>query len=500
MGNILRVCEDPVELNGVKYFKLISQYPGDQTKNCGLVGSEIDRNFYFLRGNDIDSIEIIGEELVLKKVNGEELRVDLVIDEPEKDRPEITFDNVTGKITFEYPNGDTTVVDGFAYYLSDIAVGSTLDGTGRMSNPLGINPIEITGYYSPVNEYIDLTQEHASLPSKGKGYRILTKESADDFGLLYTRVGMNKISRYLEGSDSEWHIPTNEEWSEMLNAIEICGAQNHERINQFNGELAGSALKSTTYWEIELDENNNETDGSDKYGFKLLPTGNDNPDLFGRLACLWSSDGYLRKFVSETSKVENYPYTTNDYAAIRLVKEYDGHNSFETEDIFGSTYEIVNIKEPENDYSQLWTKTNLTVTKLGSINLEEGTDYIKVIKPEDAEIPSTCFYVIEYTGKEDIDGNPIVYKKRLVDGDCVSILNYGEASYRKIQIRNNELYDEYEEVRSRLVELEDRIFNQLPRIIFDNVAAILTGISNEIKIIRNPNTISIGFADDAIFG
>lgn len=499
-NNILRVCNDPVEISGVTYFRLVSQYPGDQTKNCGLVGSEIDRNFYFLRGNDIESIEIVGEELVLKKVDGTELKVDLIIEEPDRDRPTITFDNVAGKITFEYPNGDKTVVDGFTYYLSDIAVGSTLVGTGKMSSPLGISPVEITGYYSPVNEYIDLTQEGNELPIKGKGYRILTKESTDDFGLLYTKQGMDKINHFLENSDSDWHIPTNEEWTEMLNSIEVCGTKNHERINQFNGEIASSALKSTMYWEEELDENNNGTGGSDKYGFKLLPTGDDNPIFFGELACLWSSDGYLRKFLSETNKIENYSFTSNDYAAIRLVKNYNGHNAFETEDIFGKTYGIVNVKEPESEYSQLWTKENLSVTQLGSISLIEGIDYIKVIKPENVEIPSTCFYVVEYTGKVDANGEPITYKKRLTDGDCVSILDYGEASYRKIQIRNNELYDEYDEVRSRLEELEDRIFNQLPRIIFDNVASILTGVSNEIKIIRNPNTISIGFADDAIFG
>jgi hypothetical protein len=311
---------------------------------------------------------------------------------------------------------------------------------------------------------------------------------------------MDKINHFLENSDSDWHIPTNEEWTEMLNSIEVCGTKNHERINQFNGEIASSALKSTMYWEEELDENNNGTGGSDKYGFKLLPTGDDNPIFFGKLACLWSSDGYLRKFLSETNKIENYSFTSNDYAAIRLVKNYNGHNAFETEDIFGKTYGIVNVKEPESEYSQLWTKENLSVTQLGSISLIEGIDYIKVIKPENIEIPSTCFYVVEYTGKVDANGEPITYKKRLTDGDCVSILDYGEASYRKIQIRNNELYDEYDEVRSRLEELEDRIFNQLPRLIFDNVAAILTGVSNEIKIIRNPNTISIGFADDAIFG
>ena len=41
------------QLTGVKYFKLQSDIPGDYTKNCGLLGNEIDENFYFLRSMDI---------------------------------------------------------------------------------------------------------------------------------------------------------------------------------------------------------------------------------------------------------------------------------------------------------------------------------------------------------------------------------------------------------------------------------------------------------------
>ena len=47
--------------NGITYYKL---YPGfrkddyqDYTKNCGLLGTDIDNNFYFLRGYDIYSVE-----------------------------------------------------------------------------------------------------------------------------------------------------------------------------------------------------------------------------------------------------------------------------------------------------------------------------------------------------------------------------------------------------------------------------------------------------------
>ena len=37
-------------VEGVTYFKLKSEFEGDYTKHCGLLGEEIDENFYFLRG------------------------------------------------------------------------------------------------------------------------------------------------------------------------------------------------------------------------------------------------------------------------------------------------------------------------------------------------------------------------------------------------------------------------------------------------------------------
>ena len=43
-------------VEGVTYFKLKSEFEGDYTKHCGLLGEEIDENFYFLRGYDIEDI------------------------------------------------------------------------------------------------------------------------------------------------------------------------------------------------------------------------------------------------------------------------------------------------------------------------------------------------------------------------------------------------------------------------------------------------------------
>ena len=59
-------------VNGVTYYKLRSKLEGDYTKNCGLLGEEIDENFYFLRGYDIKDVYINeAGQLVIERVNSE---------------------------------------------------------------------------------------------------------------------------------------------------------------------------------------------------------------------------------------------------------------------------------------------------------------------------------------------------------------------------------------------------------------------------------------------
>ena len=503
MAEVIKNCDNTVTVNGIKYYKLVSTYPNDVTKNCGLVGTEIDSNFYFLRGNDIDSVVIDGYDLVITRVNGNEIRNQLVVDES-KDRPEITFNKKTGELLFVYPNGDEVTVEGFALEtLSDISVGGSLEGDGTSTNPLTISPIEVTGYYSPVNEFIDLTNGE-SMPIKQKGYRVLTKEYTTEFGMLYSHKGLEKIKSYLSSIDSPWTIPSNDEYTEMLNAIEVCGEKNHERLNELNGLVASSALKSVDFWEVTEDEDGNGTQGSDLYGFRLLPAGNDNDEgtaeEFGKVASLWSNDGYLRVFRYNENKIENCQYRIKDFASIRLIKDSSYKTFEENEEILGNTYSVIKLAESDSDYERIWTSTNLMATEVGGEELIENVDYILPEIPDGLETVSTCFYVNYYTGEVDGLGRPVVKKKKLTEGDCVSILDYGEASYRKIQIKNNELFDEYEELKERLEEIEDKIQGDVRSVVIDVVTNCLTGVSNEIKITKDGENILIGFSDDAIFG
>lgn len=96
----------------VTYYKLISDYKHDVTKNCGLTGQEVDTNFYFLRGYDIVDgyVDSYNNSLVFTRVNGDKLVVSGF-------SPTITFegssyDSDTSTLTL-IANGEEYKITGF---------------------------------------------------------------------------------------------------------------------------------------------------------------------------------------------------------------------------------------------------------------------------------------------------------------------------------------------------------------------------------------------------
>ena len=64
---------------GVTYNRLISDYDGDLTKECGLTVNEVDSNFYFLRGSDLEHVNINEDKTIITFtfVNGKKIDVPL---------------------------------------------------------------------------------------------------------------------------------------------------------------------------------------------------------------------------------------------------------------------------------------------------------------------------------------------------------------------------------------------------------------------------------------
>ena len=76
--------------------------------------------------------------------------------------------------------------------------------------------LEKTGQFLPVDEYIDLTNRGSLPDDPERGYRVLTKEALDYYGLFYDKNEMERIAELLEGTG--WGIPTEEDWNDMLNS------------------------------------------------------------------------------------------------------------------------------------------------------------------------------------------------------------------------------------------------------------------------------------------
>lgn len=70
-------------MNGIKYFKLLNpRYGDDSTKGCALTGAEVDGNFNFLRGYDIQSVDLVDDTILrIERVNADVITVDLQNDE-----------------------------------------------------------------------------------------------------------------------------------------------------------------------------------------------------------------------------------------------------------------------------------------------------------------------------------------------------------------------------------------------------------------------------------
>lgn len=276
-------------MNGLYYYKLVSEYPEDVTKNCKLTINEIDSNFKTLKDNDIKTAEFVrGEDckkadgtLVLTRNNGEKIIVPLDVslcknlvydlevaaedcesgttltisykdDEGEKS---VTIENILTRDNIEDVIGSDI--------LTKVITDGSLRGLGTMRSPLGIAGVEKTGMLAPAIKMLDLT-EGGQLPEVTKPRtRFVTREYVNDYGYLYNGAGVEKIQQildnqyerdeiYKEVEDREyyWHVPSKADWDALLDSIEPCNYRNHKsaQCHIELGKLAGKYLKSECGW------------------------------------------------------------------------------------------------------------------------------------------------------------------------------------------------------------------------------------------------------------
>lgn len=358
--------------NGLIYYKLdanLHGFPGDITKNCGLRGEEIDGNFNFLRGNDIKSIQFDEKgTMYLTKYNGE------ILTAKQTETPEYDFNYNpdSGSLTIVTPDGKEIVLNTNVYH------DYSMEGYGSAKYPLGISNQVKTGRYQPAIKLIDTTLEDEnrqrleSLPmeNNAKHDRYVTKEAISRFGRLFPLRGVEKISKRLTKINSEWHVPTKEEWDELLNAVDKTNP-NHSQTdsNVELGEFAGTLLKSVKYWEKA---DSGQLLAEDAYEFSVYPVGycgnrgKQYYGSFGLASAFWTAtvednnkDMYVKTFDNNKETVGQRTWGENYYLSLRLVKKFTGDNFSDAENIDGFITNCIHV--PGSDL--IWTKNNIAFSQ-----------------------------------------------------------------------------------------------------------------------------------------
>lgn len=240
---------------GLYFYKLVSPYSEDVTKDCKLTINEIDSNFITLKNNEISNMYVDNEEkkVVLTRENGEELIANLT--EVVEHTLDVDYDSVDGILEITY-DGNKYMVKGLVTkdnlskeILTKVYSNSTLEGVGTSAAPLSIASTQKTGHFKAAIALMDTTMnERLPHNSVKKGDRYVTIEEMSDYGMLYNYDGVRRINDLLEKSG--WRVATKNDWDSMLNAIEPCEYRNH--TSPLNGDIlghmAGSLLKSVNGW------------------------------------------------------------------------------------------------------------------------------------------------------------------------------------------------------------------------------------------------------------
>lgn len=289
---------------GLFFYKLVSPYKEDVTKNCKLTVNEVDSNLLNLKDEDIANGEFDKKTNILKltRNNGDVIGVDLAslmnngitlddyhfagtgncsgdctdknsvgfkyttTEKDDKGNPiekklKIEFSDVDGKLWITDSDNNKHLIGTFETdktkkaekiedkYLKEVITDGSVLGNGKNGDPVRLNPTEKSGYYSPAKTLIDTRNDKGSgLPvNPCKGDRYVTLSCGTNAGRLYTMNGVKEIEAKLKAG---WRIPTKQDWDNMLNAIEPCQYQNHNDIHCHVqlGKLAGKQLKSTQCW------------------------------------------------------------------------------------------------------------------------------------------------------------------------------------------------------------------------------------------------------------
>ena len=351
------------------------------------------------------------------------------------------------------------------------------------------------------------------------GERYLTVEKISEYGFLYNYESLRKIACDLRSVNSPWRIPTKADWDDMLNAIEPCADdRTHELLseNRYLGRFAGKFLKSRDLWlnskyaDVLEDKDKEEPcdyvdygvncdckcndkpkddhhfckppvcgehghhhhhhpkpmpAGLDKYGFRVTPAGyvddGGNFLYFKERAAFWTASNvkmataFIKRFEYDHDNVYQNVVPSQMYLSIRLVKDYDGTNYNEREDILGQSYSTV-LMPSLKDGSKIWTSVNIALSdskyRPAIPNGGQGLTFSK------------HFFINEWNGHEWV-------RNEMRDGESVIVRQTPEGG-------NNE---EYRVIENQLANVTRSIIKTVAHGVRHQIGHIEEQLHDEIK-------------------
>ena len=179
-------------------------------------------------------------------------------------------------------------------------------------------------------------------------------------------------------------------------------------------------------------------------------------------------DAYVKIFAYNKSKVLQDVMASDNYMSVRLVKNYNGDNYNECEDILGSVYSTVLMPSIKHGRA-IWTSVNISLGDCGCgckhilPNDGQGMEYIKK------------YFINEWTGKKWL-------KKELLDGESVVVIEEGNKDSND---KLDKAYTEYRNVNGELVDVASMIYNNVITTIDPKIKDIEANIENLNEKIDN---------------
>ena len=179
-------------------------------------------------------------------------------------------------------------------------------------------------------------------------------------------------------------------------------------------------------------------------------------------------DAYVKIFAYNKSGVLQDVMASDNYMSVRLVKNFNGDNYKDCEDILGSVYSTVLMPSIKHGKA-IWTSVNMSIGDCGCgckhilPNDGQGMEYIKK------------YFINEWTGKRWL-------KKELLDGESVVVIEEGDKDSND---KLDKSYTEYRNVNGELVDVASLIYNNVMTTITPKIEDIETNIENLNEKIDN---------------